>query len=55
MKGATVQLIEMSAGRDGEIQSKTNNDGNNISFLLDKDRSYKVIVTKMDIFLKKYN
>ncbi len=50
LKGATVQLIEMSAGRDGEIQSKTNNDGNNISFLLDKDRSYKVIVTKNGYF-----
>lgn len=50
IKGATVQLIEMSGGKDGEIQSKTNNDGNIISFLLDKDKSYKVVVSKASYF-----
>lgn len=50
LKGSTVQLVEMSGGRDGEIQSKTNNEGNTLSFLLDKDKSYKVIVSKNGYF-----
>ncbi len=50
IKGATAQLIEMQAGRDGSIQSKTNSDGNDILFSLDKDKSYKVVVSKDGYF-----
>ncbi|MBK9106998.1 MAG: OmpA family protein [Saprospiraceae bacterium] len=50
IKGATAQLIEMKTGKDGEIQSKSNSQGNEISHLLDKDRSYKVVVSKDGFF-----
>ncbi|HEX5626134.1 MAG TPA: OmpA family protein, partial [Saprospiraceae bacterium] len=50
IKGATAQLIEMAAGKDGQMQSKTNSEGNEISHLLDKDKAYKVVVSKDGYF-----
>ncbi|MBK8954690.1 MAG: OmpA family protein [Saprospiraceae bacterium] len=50
IKGATAQLIEMKTGKDGEIQSKSNSQGNEISHLLDKDKNYKVVVSKEGYF-----
>ncbi len=50
IKGATVQLIEMSSGKDGQIESKTNLDVKPLSFLLDKDKAYKAIATKDGYF-----
>ncbi|MBK8485223.1 MAG: OmpA family protein [Saprospiraceae bacterium] len=38
------------AGKEGSIQSKTNSEGNEISHLLDKDRSYKIVVSKEGYF-----
>ncbi|MBK9727496.1 MAG: OmpA family protein [Saprospiraceae bacterium] len=50
IKAATAQLIEVMAGKEGSIQSKTNSEGNEISHLLDKDRSYKIVVSKEGYF-----
>ncbi len=50
IKGATAQLIESAAGKDGEAQSKSNSQGNEIAHLLDKDKSYKVVVSKEGYF-----
>lgn len=50
IKGATAQLIEVIIGKEGSIQSKTNTEGNEISHLLDKDKSYKVVVSKDGYF-----
>jgi peptidoglycan-associated lipoprotein len=50
IKGATAQLIEIIADKEGNFQSKTNTEGNEISHLLDKDKSYKVVVSKDGYF-----
>jgi peptidoglycan-associated lipoprotein len=50
IKGATAQLIEMKSGKEGEVQSKSNSQGNEIAHLLDKDKSYKVVVSKEGYF-----
>lgn len=50
IKGATAQLIEIVADKEGNFQSKTNTEGNEISHLLDKDKSYKVVVSKDGYF-----
>ncbi|HRI01770.1 MAG TPA: OmpA family protein [Saprospiraceae bacterium] len=50
LKGTTAQLIEMSQGAEGGTESKTNSTGNKIQFVLDKDKSYKIIVTKDGYF-----
>lgn len=50
IKGASVQLITMKAGGESDVQTKTNNEGNRISYVLDKDRAYKVIVSKDGYF-----
>lgn len=50
IKGATAQLIEILGGNDGNFQSKTNSEGNEISHLLDKDKSYKVVISKEGYF-----
>ncbi|MEO6693101.1 MAG: OmpA family protein, partial [Saprospiraceae bacterium] len=52
LKGGTVQLISIKAGGDNEIQTKTSNESNHISYVLDKDKSYKVIVSKDGYFPK---
>ncbi|MEP7196449.1 MAG: OmpA family protein [Saprospiraceae bacterium] len=50
MKGASVQLICIRPNADNDVQTKTNNEGNRISSVLDKDRSYKIIVSKDGYF-----
>ncbi len=50
LKGANVQLITVKAGGDNEVQTKTNNESNRISYVLDKNKSYKVIVSKDGFF-----
>ncbi len=54
IKGATAQLIEMKSGKDGEIQSKSNSQGNEIVHALDKDKAYKVVVSKDGYFPAEY-
>jgi len=54
LKGATAQLIEMKSGKDGEIQSKSNSQGNEIVHALDKDKAYKVVVSKEGYFPAEY-
>ncbi|MCC6817082.1 MAG: OmpA family protein [Saprospiraceae bacterium] len=50
LKGASVQLITMNADGESDVQTKTNNEGNRISSVLDKDKAYKVVVTKDGYF-----
>jgi peptidoglycan-associated lipoprotein len=50
IKGATAQLMEIIGGKDGNFKSKTNTEGNEISHSLDKDKSYKVVVSKEGYF-----
>lgn len=54
IKGATVQLIEILGGKEGNFQSKTNSEGNEISHLLDKDKSYKAVVSKDGYFPEEF-
>jgi peptidoglycan-associated lipoprotein len=44
LDGATIELFE--AGQKVSVDSKTNFAGNNFSFLLDSDKSYKAYVTR---------
>ncbi len=50
IKGATAQLMEIVGGKDGNFKSKTNTEGNEISHSLDKDKSYKVVISKEGYF-----
>lgn len=50
VKGPTAQLIEIVGGKEGNFQSKTNSEGNQVNHLLDKEKSYKVVVSKEGYF-----
>jgi peptidoglycan-associated lipoprotein len=50
IKGATVQMISVKPDGENDVQSKTNNEGNRISNALDKDRAYRIIVSKEGFF-----
>lgn len=50
LKGATAQLIEIVSGKEGNTESKSNSQGNEIAHLLDRDKSYKVVVSKEGYF-----
>jgi peptidoglycan-associated lipoprotein len=50
LKGITCQLIEMAGNKEANIQSKSNPDGNQVNYLLDKDKSYKLVVAKDGYF-----
>ena len=50
LKGITCQLVEMSMGKEGNIQTKSNSEGNQVNYLLDKDKSYKLVISKDGYF-----
>lgn len=50
LKGATAQLIEIVSGKEAGTESKSNSQGNEIAHLLDRDKSYKVVVSKEGYF-----
>lgn len=50
LKGITGQLIEMTSGKEANIQSKSNAEGNQVNYILDKDKSYKLVIAKEGYF-----
>ncbi len=54
IKGATAQLIEFTGNKEGDAQSKTSSESNEISHLLNKDKAYKVVVTKEGYFPEEF-
>ncbi|MBK9270162.1 MAG: OmpA family protein [Saprospiraceae bacterium] len=50
IKGVTGQLIEIVGGKEANIQSKSNPEGNQVNYLLDKDKSYKLVIAKDGYF-----
>lgn len=50
IKGASLQLITTKTDGEPDVQTKTNNEGNRLSNVLDKNKAYKVIVSKEGYF-----
>ena len=50
LKGIVAQLVELNVGTDGNIQTKSNQEGNQVSYSLSKDKAYKIVVSKDGYF-----
>lgn len=50
IKGIVAQLVELNVGTDGNIQTKSNQEGNQVSYSLSKDKAYKIVVSKDGYF-----
>ncbi len=50
LKGVTGQLIELAGSKEANIQSKSNAEGNQVNYILDKDKSYKLVIAKDGYF-----
>ena len=50
LKGIIAQLVELNIGTDGNIQTKSNQEGNQVSYSLSKDKAYKIVVSKDGYF-----
>lgn len=50
LKGIIAQLVELNVGTDGNIQTKSNQEGNQVSYSLSKDKAYKIVVSKDGYF-----
>lgn len=50
LKAIVAQLVELNVGTDGNIQTKSNQEGNQVSYSLSKDKAYKIVVSKDGYF-----
>lgn len=50
LKGATMQIISPKGNGENDIQTKTSNESNRLSYVLDKNKSYKIIVSRDGYF-----